>query len=339
MFSLNRKERNELQKEIDKHNKLVKKYKADNSNKIDYVDYMMKLKSKEQFKDRLKALKQESKLLSKVEKYNNKIKKEIAKGININILPKQISKKEIIENSDTVRNVKALENMFKAVNKKDAFKLITNINNVHSTNAQQEILKIKVEEQNYNIREKQKEYEDATIMGRKMTEEEKLFFKSDLNVNKIREKTYDFDKFRTAKEIQYFEEGVKHYSRNHHWRDEEYKQNYIKSLEDTLPPYLRERFTEYMKTVPAEEIARAYYVDRTLNIQLNYEQMGGSGTELKEFVKRTIHDWNKVQGKKDSQKLFDKIDKWKYTDEEVEDFYKVTFERQKLKGEIKKRRK
>lgn len=337
MFTISRQRRVELQKEIEKHNKRIKKYHLDKG-KIDYVNFMMNISNKEEFKNRLYSLKHEEKLIKKLEKYNTKIEKEILKGTNINILPKTIGINELFDKNTTKRNTQVLENIFKTVNKRNAFKLVNNKNNIPSTQAQQQQVLLMVDELNFHIREKQKDYEQAKIGGREMTEEEKLFFKSDLNANKIREKNYNFDNIRSQKELQYFIESLKNYDKNHHWKDDEYKENYIKSLEDTLPPYLRKRFTDYMKTVPASEIARAYYVNKSLNIQLNYEQMGGSGTELKEFVKRTIHDWNEVQGKKDNQKLFSDIDNWNYNDEEIEEFYRDSFERQKIKGEIKKRR-
>ena len=52
MFTISKRKRVELQKEIEKHNKRVKKYKL-NGSKIDYVNFMMNISNKEEFKDRL----------------------------------------------------------------------------------------------------------------------------------------------------------------------------------------------------------------------------------------------------------------------------------------------
>lgn len=258
------------------------------------------------------------KIQKAIKEFNNKIDKAKKRGLTSNQLPDKLNYNDVMMKQIYNENdVKTLFKLTNTMNKKNSTDIVQAKAGAKITKALDNYFKIQTKEKNKHIREKQLAYKNkGTIEGRKMTADEYNLMQNTLNSSKIREYNYNLDSKRQV-DIPWIKKALKNYSEPYNAHDEIYKQNYIKSLKEVLPTWAYKKMKKYMETVPAEQLAISYHTDTSLKIEVNYLHDGDDPDTIKEFMKRTIHDWNKTLNRNDDEKLFDEIDNSKHMSNEA----------------------
>lgn len=277
------------------------------------------------------------KLQKEIDKFNKKIDKARRSGISKDMLPDKLDYVEVMSKRiNSSHDLQVTNKLLKTMNKKKSNDVIESENGAKITKALDDFFKIQVKEKNRNIEEKKKAFRQmGTVAGRPMTEDEYNLMQNNLNSSKIREYNYDFNKKRQV-DIPWIKKALKNYYESYNAQDEIYKNNYLRSLREVLPDHLYKRMLEFMKTVPASQLAISYQTDIALKIEVNYLHDGDDIDTMNEFVKTTMMDWNRAmqRGKdyaipsndelfmsKDSEKEY--IEKRKAKEQEDRNLYNV----------------
>lgn len=277
------------------------------------------------------------KLQKEIDKFNKKIDKARRSGISKDMLPDKLDYVEVMSKRiNSSHDLQVTNKLLKTMNKKKSNDIIESENGAKITKALDDFFKIQVKEKNRNIAEKKKAFKQmGTVAGRPMTEDEYNLMQNNLNSSKIREYNYDFNKKRQV-DIPWIKKALKNYYESYNAQDEVYKNNYLRSLREVLPVHLYKRMLEFMKTVPASQLAISYQTDISLKIDVNYLHDGDDIDTMNEFVKTTMMDWNRAmqRGKdyavpsdddlymsKDSEKEY--IEKRKAKEKEDRDLYNI----------------
>lgn len=277
------------------------------------------------------------KLQKEIDKFNKKIDKARRSGISKDMLPDKLDYVEVMSKRiNSSHDLQVTNKLLKTMNKKKSNDIIESENGAKITKALDDFFKIQVKEKNRNIAEKKKAFKQmGTVAGRPMTEDEYNLMQNNLNSSKIREYNYDFNKKRQV-DIPWIKKALKNYYESYNAQDEVYKNNYLRSLREVLPDHLYKRMLEFMKTVPASQLAISYQTDISLKIDVNYLHDGDDIDTMNEFVKTTMMDWNRAmqRGKdyavpsdddlymsKDSEKEY--IEKRKAKEKEDRDLYNI----------------
>lgn len=235
------------------------------------------------------------KLQKDIDTFNKKIDKARRSGISKDMLPDKLNYIDVMSKRiNSSHDLKITNKLLKTMNKKKSDNIIESENGAKITKALDEFFKIQVKEKNRNIEEKKKAFKSmGTVAGRPMTEDEFNLMQNNLNSSKIREYNYDFSKKRQV-DIPWIKKALKNYYESYNAQDEIYKQNYLRSLREVLPDHLYKRMLEFMKTVPASQLAISYQTDVSLKIDVNYLHDGDDIDTMNEFVKTTMMDWNRA---------------------------------------------
>lgn len=235
------------------------------------------------------------KLQKEIDKFNKRIDKARRSGINKDMLPDKLDYVEVMSKRiNSSHDLQVTNKLLKTMNKKKSNDVIESENGAKITKALDDFFKIQVKEKNRNIEEKKKAFKQmGTVAGRPMTEDEYNLMQNNLNSSKIREYNYDFNKKRQV-DIPWIKKALKNYYESYNAQDEVYKNNYLRSLREVLPDHLYKRMLEFMKTVPASQLAISYQTDIALKIEVNYLHDGDDIDTMNEFVKTTMMDWNRA---------------------------------------------
>lgn len=222
-------------------------------------------------------------LKKKVRNYNSKINRLIKKNYDIELIPEKMNYKELTKN---IKNRSQFNDTIKIVNamtKRGSEEKVKS--NRGLTLPRFTINKIKTEVRAINrARQKtKKKYENLqpTDRGQKLDEGMKEY--RDMNVNKIRDKKFNF-KNMSRKDFDFFKKTMGEYNIDTSKKDNQYRQNYYKSLRNNLTDEQYKKIVNVLNNLPTDVLVEKFYTDLNVNIGFNYDEFQQE-TKYKEIIK------------------------------------------------------
>lgn len=233
--------------------------------------------------------KDEAKLKKKVRNYNAKIIRLRNKGYNENLLPQKLNLKEErekLKNGDR----KQFNNEFKI------YGFFTDRNSEKTRKSdrgailplfREKTIEFKRKEINKQRKQKMDYYENMPITDRNKPIENGNRPR-DIELYKLKEKKFNF-KNMSMKELEFYERTLKEYNENIGKKNNLYRSNYYKSLENNLTPEQYKEITKVLDKIGTQQIIDKYYTDVNMTIEFPYEPIE---QELK--YNEIIESWNSV---------------------------------------------
>lgn len=231
----------------------------------------------------------EIKLKKKVQSFNAKITRELKKGTEAALLPKKIKykdvKSKIFTRADYNREFDLLDdftdrNALKVEKTKRGGKVPLWLKRNTET-------KLKVI--NQRRKEQREIYESLPLTDRNTPIDEQSQFYRDSNLNQFNEKKVNWEN-KSAKDIEKFQEGLIEYDITKEMKDQLYRENYYKSLDENYTPEQARTLKDILSDVDTDVLVNKYYTDLNMDIKFNYDE-SDRDIRFRELIKA----WSSVQ--------------------------------------------
>lgn len=207
----------------------------------------------------------------KLNAYNSKLKREMKKGTDVDLLPEKLSMKELKS------RIKIREDFNREMGFMDDFTNRYSMN-LHKTERGGLIptwfihqAETKIKQINKDRRKQLKTYENMMATDRNMP--------LGVKAKEVRPEVFEqFSpkklnlKYMSKNDFRAYKEGLVEYYVTKEQKDEDYRKNLYKSIDNHYPPEKAERLKRLLDNLSTDVIVQKYYTDENLDIKINYDR-------------------------------------------------------------------
>lgn len=215
------------------------------------------------------------KLTKEVKRFNAKISRlEKAHPDLIDVLPSKVSKKSLKKNittrADLNRELKSLERF----SKRGAETPVESKKGIKLTTWERKEIGYKVAKINRERTVERNKVNDMEVTSRGEPLDLKRGEMGSVRMNSLKPKKFNFDKIKKGKEWELYKDTVKRQAFDSYEieRDDRYKANYIKALENTYGARAK-NIVDIMNKIPSYKVVETYYGEQEAELNFVYDKL------------------------------------------------------------------
>lgn len=211
-------------------------------------------------------------LQKKVRNYNAKIKRLEKKGIKEEYIPDKLNYKELQKSISSRQELQTHLDIIKTVTVRGSENIVSNNKGLKVPAYLKNMMKLKVQSINRERKKSRNYYEklDVTDRGKKIGIEREKF--PELNVNKIRNKKFNFEKMTTQSFSSFLNSTKFQFDMETEERKREYVANYMKAMYNNLSAEQFKKLSGVINQIDNNTIVEKYYTDLNLDIDFYYDE-------------------------------------------------------------------